>query len=143
MSLLRRHWKGVLAGAAALIVVLAVGVPYIYIHLIEGKQAAPLSLNDVSSASSTASATSSSSTASSASPAGSASTATGATATSATSVGGTWTVSTGSLAGYRVNETLDGQKATAVWITNDQRDDRHRSHLHSPDGEGDQRSIPA
>src|SRR5471030_2492148 len=114
MSLLRRHWKGVLAGGALLIVVLAVCVPYIYIHRIEGKQAAPLSLNDISSASSAASSASSSSTAGSASPAGSASSASGATVNSAASVGGTWTVSTGSLAGYRVNETLAGQKATAT-----------------------------
>lgn len=117
MSLLRRHWKGALAGAAALIVVLAVGVPYMYIHLIEGKQAAPLSLNSVASASSAASSARSSSTAGSKSPAGSASTTREATASSAASVGGTWTVSTGSLAGYRVNETLAGQKATAVGRT--------------------------
>jgi polyisoprenoid-binding protein YceI len=120
MSVLRRHWKGVLAVAALLVVVLAVAVPYIYIHLVEGKQAAPLSLNNVSSATSAtpaATSASSSSTAGSASPAGSPSTASGATVNSAASVGGTWTVSTGSLAGYRVNETLAGQKATAVGRT--------------------------
>lgn len=100
MGRVRRHWKGLLAGAIALAAVLAVGVPYAYIHFVEGDQPAPLSLADVPSGSAPASTSVGSN---------------GATDTA--SVTGTWTVSKGSEAGYRVSETLAGQGTTAVGRT--------------------------
>jgi len=80
-------------GAAVL---LAVGVPYAYTHLIEGDAPAPLS------------ATASSPT-----------TRTGGSAASAAdqSVNGTWKVTSGSQAGYRVKEVLFGQDNEAVGRT--------------------------
>jgi polyisoprenoid-binding protein YceI len=93
----RSHWKGLLAAGVLLLVVLAVGVPYVYIHVIEGNQPAALSLRDV--------------------PSGTAAPTAAASAPSTKSVNGTWTVSSGSQAGYRVNETLAGQSTTAVGRT--------------------------
>jgi polyisoprenoid-binding protein YceI len=85
----------VVAGVLVL-VALAVGGPFLYINVIEGKQPAALNLGDV--------------------PASSQPTAGGTAATPGT-VDGTWTVSTGSQAGYRVHETLAGQSTTAVGRT--------------------------
>jgi len=75
-------------------VLLGVGGPYVYIHLIEGPPPARLSV--------------------SAPPA-----ATPAPATTgpSTALAGTYRVGTGSLAGYRVGEVLFGQSATAVGRT--------------------------
>jgi polyisoprenoid-binding protein YceI len=89
----RSHWKGLLVAGVLLLVAIAVGGPYLYIHVIEGNQPAALSLRDVpDSAAPTA-------------------------APSPVSVNGTWTVSSGSQAGYRVHETLAGQSTTAVGRT--------------------------
>jgi hypothetical protein len=74
----------------AAIVAGAIGVtagPYVYIHFIEGKAPAPLS---VSSPTQTTTATAASG-----------------------SVDGTWSVSSGSVVGYRVKEVLFGQSNTA------------------------------
>src|ERR1700682_5558172 len=96
-----RHWKRWAVLGIAAVAVLVVGGPFVYIHLIEGKAPAPLSL-----------ATSSPST-----------TAAGATTTPSVStngpvvVDGTWKVTTGSQAGYRIKETLFGQSNTAVGRT--------------------------
>jgi polyisoprenoid-binding protein YceI len=88
----RRNWLPWGLGAAAVVLVLAVGGPFVYIHFIEGAAPAPLSLN------------------------------TGATGsgqdTADTPLAGTWTVATGSRAGYRVNEVLLGQDNVAVGRTN-------------------------
>jgi polyisoprenoid-binding protein YceI len=94
----RTHWKGTLVAGVLLLVALAVGGPFLYIHVIEGNQPAALSLNDVPTTSpgATVSATS---------------------AATPASVNGTWTVSSGSQAGYRVHETLAGQSTTAVGRT--------------------------
>jgi polyisoprenoid-binding protein YceI len=92
----RQHWKGLLVAGVVLLVALAVGGPYLYIHVIEGNQPSALSLNDV--------------------PSGTSSSA-GATGTTPATINGTWTVSTGSQAGYRVHETLAGQSTTAVGRT--------------------------
>jgi polyisoprenoid-binding protein YceI len=83
-------------GVAVLIVLAAVLGPYIYIHFIEGPAPAKLELPQ-----------SSTSTTSSASK-GSAPT---------TSLEGNWNVGAGSMAGYRVQEVLVGQNATAVGRT--------------------------
>ena len=95
MGRIRRHWKSLLAAAVVLVAVLAVGVPYAYIHFVEGDQPAPLSLADVPSGGPTADST----------------------PTDTSSATGTWTVSKGSEAGYRVHETLAGQSTTAVGRT--------------------------
>ena len=85
----------------AVVVVLAVGGPFVYIHLIEGSAPAKLTLPGGSSGSSGASTT----------------TAAGGSSAAASSVAGTWAVGAGSVAGYRVQEVLIGQHATAVGRT--------------------------
>jgi polyisoprenoid-binding protein YceI len=82
-------------GGVVLLVVLLVGGPFVYIHFIEGPAPKPLTLPKAS-----ASKTPSSSASTSASPAG------------------TWSATTASVAGYRVNEVLFGQNNTAVGRTN-------------------------
>jgi polyisoprenoid-binding protein YceI len=82
---------------AVLIVLAAVLGPYIYIHFIEGPAPAKLELPKTSTAT-TADASK-----------GSAST--------STSLDGNWNVGAGSMAGYRVQEVLVGQNATAVGRT--------------------------
>src|SRR6202046_802065 len=84
-------------GAVVLIVLVAFLAPYIYIHFIEGPAPAKLELPK-----SSGSTTSSSSKGS---------------ATTSSSLDGTWNVGTGSMAGYRVQEVLVGQNATAVGRT--------------------------
>ncbi len=85
--------------ATAVIALVAAAGPYIYIHFIEGAAPAKLELPKAPSTSSTSAAT------------------TGSTAPSSPSLGGTWNVGPGSLAGYRVQEVLLGQSATAVGRT--------------------------
>jgi polyisoprenoid-binding protein YceI len=91
---LRRHWKGAVASTVVVIAVLAVGAPYVYIHFIEGPAPAPLTLP---TAPSTPGAT--------------------APTTASTKLAGEYRVGPGSIAGYRVQETLAGQHATAVGRT--------------------------
>jgi polyisoprenoid-binding protein YceI len=98
-----RHWLRWLIGAAVVLAALAAAGPFIYIHFFNSTPAA-LSLSPGNSAS----------TSSSASPSGS--TATANTAASG-AVAGTWTAGSGSVVGYRVNEVLLGQNATAVGRT--------------------------
>ncbi len=81
--------KHALLIALAAVVVLAVGGPFVYIHFIEGKAPAKLSLSSSSSAPSS----------------------------SKGGVDGTWKISSGSVAGYRVHEILFGQTNTAVGRT--------------------------
>jgi polyisoprenoid-binding protein YceI len=83
-------------GAAALIVLAGLLGPYVYIHFIEGPAPAKLELPRSSGTTS---------------PRGSEG------AASTTSLNGTWNVGTGSVAGYRVQEVLVGQNATAVGRT--------------------------
>jgi polyisoprenoid-binding protein YceI len=85
-----RNW---VIAAAALVVLLAVGVPFVYIHFIEGTPPAKLALPSPGSGG------------------GTTTTAAGATAGS---VDGTWHVASGSTVGYRVQEVLIGQHTTAV-----------------------------
>ncbi len=100
-----RHWLRWLLAAIAALVVLAAAGPFIYIHFFNGSTPAALSLSPSGSASATPSNTSTSSTSSTAGT------------TSAAPLAGTWTVGSGSLVGYRVNEVLLGQNATAVGRT--------------------------
>ena len=94
------RWAKLAIAAFIVVVVGAVGGPYVYIHFIEGKAPAPLSVN---TSTSPAAATSPGTTSSS--------------ETSSSSVDGTWSVSSGSVVGYRVHETLLGQSNTATGRT--------------------------
>ena len=89
-----RHWLRWLLVAVAGLVVLAAAGPFVYIHFFNSTPAA-LSLSPGSTPASTAAAN---------------------TAASG-SVAGAWTVGSGSIVGYRVNEVLLGQNATAVGRT--------------------------
>jgi polyisoprenoid-binding protein YceI len=90
----RRHWLRWLLVAIGVLVVLAVAGPFIYIHFFSSSPAA-LTLPPASTSTSTA------------------------TANTADSgpLAGTWTVGSGSVVGYRVNEVLLGQSQTAVGRT--------------------------
>ena len=93
----RRHLARWIIGVVVAVVVLAVAVPFIYIHLIEGSAPAKLSLPG--SANTTG-----------ANSASGASGASGASATGANTVDGTWNVGPGSVVGYRVDEVLIANK---------------------------------
>jgi polyisoprenoid-binding protein YceI len=92
-----RSWKFWLLTGVLVLAVGVVGGPFVYIHFIEKKAPAPLAL---STASPSASATQSAS-----------------TADLQTGVNGTWTVTSGSAVGYRVQEVLFGQSNTAAGRT--------------------------
>jgi polyisoprenoid-binding protein YceI len=96
-----RHWLRWLIGAIAAAAVLAVAGPFIYIHFFNS---APAALSLSPSGSGPASSSSSSSTAA-------------ANTAASGSVAGAWAVGSGSVVGYRVNEVLLGQNATAVGRT--------------------------
>ena len=87
-------WIG---GAAVLIAAVAAAGPFIYIHFIEGPAPSKLELPATHASTSAAGATTS--------------------AASSPDVSGTWNVGAGSEAGYRVQEVLLGQSATAVGRT--------------------------
>ena len=101
MTRARRHWKGAVSGGVVMLVLLVVGIPYLYIHVVEGKQPAPLALSDVPSLTGSTPDLSGSGT-----PSG-----------KPGSIDGVWRVTEGSQAGYRVDETLAGQSTTAVGRT--------------------------
>lgn len=103
MRFLRRHLRWVV-GAAVAVVALAVGGPYVFIHFVEGKAPAKLTLPAAASATSVPDQAGGSSS-SAARPA------------RAASVAGKWNVGAGSVAGYRVGEILIGQRTTAVGRT--------------------------
>ena len=94
MWAMRKRWRW-LVGAAAIVVVLALGAPFVYIHFIEGPPPPKLTLPTTRSTTTAAS---------------------GATS-DVTSVSGTYHVGLGSEAGYRVTEVLVGQNSTAVGRT--------------------------
>ena len=97
----RRRWLGWVIAAAAVLAVLAVGIPFIYIHFIEGPPPAPLGLRGGSPAASGHTRPASTS---SAGPV-------------AGSLAGSWRVGSGSVVGYRVKEILLGQDNIAVGRT--------------------------
>lgn len=98
-----RHWLRWLIGAVVVLAALAAAGPFVYIHFFNSTPSA-LSLTPGTSSPSASSST------------GGASTATANTAASG-AVAGTWTAGSGSVVGYRVNEVLLGQNATAVGRT--------------------------
>lgn len=91
----RRRLVWWILGGIAIVIVLAVGGPFVYIHFIEGPPPSKLSLPGSTDTSTT----------------------TASANASASSIVGTWKVSSGSLAGYRVQEVLIGQNSTAVGRT--------------------------
>jgi polyisoprenoid-binding protein YceI len=101
-----RRWIKWLAGAAAVLVVLVVGGPFVYIHFISGQAPAPFSVRSAASATPSSAASSQSG-------------GSGTTAGGAKPVAGTWNVARGSQVGYRVKEVLFGQDNIAVGRTSD------------------------
>jgi polyisoprenoid-binding protein YceI len=101
-----RHWLRWLLIAIAGLVVLAAAGPFVYIHFFNSTPAA-LSLSPGNTATGTQASTGS----------GESTSASGSTSTGP--VAGSWTVGSGSIVGYRVNEVLLGQNATAVGRTSD------------------------
>jgi polyisoprenoid-binding protein YceI len=101
------------AAGVAVVVIVGVGGPFVYIHFIEGPAPAKLSLPNASSATH-----GTATTATSSQSAQAAASASEALATS-TSVSGTWNVTSGSVVGYRVQEVLIGQNSTAVGRTSE------------------------
>jgi polyisoprenoid-binding protein YceI len=99
---MRRHWLRWLIAGIIVVVVLAVGGPFLYIHFFNGSTPAALTLPTASSSASTSS-----------SPGGPATASTAASG----SLAGTYSVGYGSAVGYRVNEVLVGQSTTAVGRT--------------------------
>jgi polyisoprenoid-binding protein YceI len=93
----RRRLIWWIGGAVVLIAALAVAGPFIYIHFIEGPAPAKLELPTTHASTSAAGAITS--------------------AASSSAVSGTWNVGPSSQAGYRVQEVLLGQSATAVGRT--------------------------
>jgi polyisoprenoid-binding protein YceI len=87
----RRQWRRWLVGSVLVLGALVVGGPFVYFHFIEGSAPARLHLPSSRSASPGAG--------------------------PATGLNGTWKVTPGSQAGYRVDEILFGQSHTAVGRT--------------------------
>ena len=90
-----RRWVRWVVGGVVVVGALAVGGPFLYIHFFNGSAPPALSLSATPDASAKSSGSS-------------------ATTAAAASVAGTWIVGSGSTVGYRVNEVLLGQNATAV-----------------------------
>jgi polyisoprenoid-binding protein YceI len=109
------RWARWAIAAVALVLLLVVGGPFVYIHLIEGKAPPPLTLSSGPATTSITS-TTQSTTALPAPSTTAGTTAAGASA-DASGVAGTWNIATGSVAGYRIKETLFGQSNTAVGRT--------------------------
>jgi polyisoprenoid-binding protein YceI len=91
----RRRIIVTVAGVVLVVLLAAFLGPYVYIHFIEGPAPAKLELPKSPATTSTSQGT----------------------AATSSSVDGTWNVGTGSQAGYRVQEVLVGQNATAVGRT--------------------------
>jgi polyisoprenoid-binding protein YceI len=89
MGRFKRHWKAWLIGGIAFLLVAFVGGPWFYIHVLSDPPAQELALNNTAQQGEG----------------------------SAVPVDGTWQVSAGSQAGYRVKEILFGQDTTAVGRT--------------------------
>ena len=93
----RRNIVLAVIGAVVVVVLVAFLGPYVYIHFIEGPAPAKLQLPKSSTATTSSTSRGSSS--------------------ASSSLDGTWNVGAGSMAGYRVQEVLIGQNATAVGRT--------------------------
>jgi polyisoprenoid-binding protein YceI len=101
MTMSRRRLTKTLIAAGLAAAVLVVGGTWLYVNVVEGDAPARLSLSSDPSTPPPATSV------------------TGTTGAAATGANGTWTVSSGSTVGYRVQEVLFGQDATAVGRTNE------------------------
>ena len=98
-----RRWPWFLGGGVALVVLLVVGGPFVYIHFIQADPPAKLTFENAdANAKSTTTTAGGSSSAAAAAPSSGATTG---------SVDGTWAATSASAAGYRVKEVLFGQSA--------------------------------
>jgi hypothetical protein len=97
-----RHWLRWLIAGIVVLAILAVAGPFVYIRFFNGSTPSALTLSP------------------SASAPGSTSSADTAMSQASGPVAGTWTVGSGSAVGYRVNEVLLGQNATAVGLVTTQ-----------------------
>jgi polyisoprenoid-binding protein YceI len=120
----RRKWPWFLGGAVVVILLAVVAGPFVYIHFIQADPAPPLTFENRDAASTTTAAQSAGANSTAAAATGNATTATTAagsggssSAGASGSVDGTWAVTTGSEAGYRVKEVLFGQSTDAVGRT--------------------------
>jgi polyisoprenoid-binding protein YceI len=111
MTTERRKWPWILGGVVLLIAVAAVAGPYIYIHFIQADPKPALTFENIDANAGTTTAVAGATT----DPATTA--AAGAGSASSGSIDGTWNVTTGSQAGYRVKEVLFGQSTDAVGRT--------------------------
>ncbi len=112
MTTRRRKWPWFLGGGVLLIVIAAIAGPFIYIHFIQADPAPKLTFENID-----ANAGTSTTAASGAGTADPATTAAASGADPSGSIDGTWTVASGSQAGYRVKEVLFGQDTDAVGRT--------------------------
>ena len=94
-----RRWFRRLTWILAIVVVVALTGPFVFIHYIEGSAPAELNLPTSGSSPSVTSTTSASS---------------GTAGASSMPFAGTWNIGANSIVGYRVNEVLIGQSTTAV-----------------------------
>jgi len=116
----KRFWKWI-AGGVAVVLLLVVGGPFIYIHFIEDKAPPPISFADADKANSAATSLPGASITTT-TVAGGSGTATTAPAANATplsgGIAGNWAATNASLFGYRVKEKLFGQNTEAYGRTN-------------------------
>ncbi len=113
----RRRWPWFLGGAVALVILLAVGGPFVYIHFIQADPPCKLSF-ECADAQSTTTVGASSTAAATGAASSAATTAAPSSGAATGSVDGTWAAAPASQAGYRVKEVLFGQSTEAVGRTN-------------------------
>jgi polyisoprenoid-binding protein YceI len=114
----RRRWPWFLGGAVALVILLAVGGPFVYIHFIQADPPAKLTFENADANAPTTTAGSSSTSAAAGAASTPATTASAGAGAATGSIDGTWAATSASEAGYRVKEVLFGQSAEAVGRTN-------------------------
>jgi len=112
----RRKWPWFLGGGVLLIVIAAIAGPFIYIHFIQADPPPKLTFENIGANAGTTT-TAPASGATTADPPTTASSSGG--SASSGSIDGTWSVASGSQAGYRVKEVLFGQDTDAVGRTSD------------------------
>src|SRR3954454_21524566 len=118
----RRKWPWFLAGAALLVIIGVIAVPYVYIHFIQGDPPPTLTFENIdanAAPTTTVVPGSAATTAPASAPASTAAPAAAGGSSSSDSIDGTWNVASGSQAGYRVKEVLFGQNTDAVGRTSD------------------------
>jgi polyisoprenoid-binding protein YceI len=112
----RRKWPWFVGGGVLLIVIAAIAGPFIYIHFIQVDPPPAFTIENVSAGDTATTAAGAGATTADP-PATTA--ASGGSAASSDGIDGTWNITTGSQAGYRVKEVLFGQDTDAVGRTSD------------------------